>query len=66
VRDDSPNADCAYVRRLNQVKILNVIRERKSVSRADISKITGLSPPTVTRVVGELIKPHGLAIEVGE
>jgi len=66
VRDDSPNADCAYVRRLNQVKILNVIRERRSVSRADISKITGLSPPTVTRVVGELIKPHGLAIEVGE
>jgi glucokinase-like ROK family protein len=66
VRNAPPNAHYAYVRRLNQIKILNVIRERKSISRADIAKITGLSPPTVTRAVGELIKPHRLAIEVGE
>lgn len=66
MRNAPPNADYAYVRRLNQIKILNLIRERKSISRADIAKITGLSPPTVTRAVGELIKPHRLAIEVGE
>lgn len=66
MRNASPNADYAYVRRLNQVKILKVIRERKSISRAEIAKVTGLSPPTVTRAVGELIKPRGLVIEVGE
>ncbi|MHC4518844.1 MAG: winged helix-turn-helix domain-containing protein [Planctomycetota bacterium] len=66
MRDTSPNADYAYVRRLNQIKILNLIRERKSISRAEIAKVTGLSPPTVTRAVCELIKPRRLAIEVGE
>ncbi|UCD53243.1 MAG: ROK family transcriptional regulator [Phycisphaerales bacterium] len=66
MRNAPPNADYAYVRRLNQIKILNLIRDRKSISRAEIAKITGLSPPTVTRAVGELIEPRRLAVEVGE
>ena len=66
MRSTPPNADYAYIRRLNQIKILNLIRERASISRAEIAKITGLSPPTVTRAVCELIEPRRLAIEVGE
>lgn len=61
-----PKANAFYVKQLNKIKILNLIRERQSISRADIAKITGLSPPTVTRAVDGLINQHRLAIEVGE
>ena len=61
-----PKGNLVYMRRLNKIKILNLIRERKSISRAEISKVTGLSPPTVTRAVDRLIKDEKLAVEVGE
>jgi glucokinase-like ROK family protein len=64
--DDAPKANSFYMKQLNKIKILNLIRDRKSISRADIAKITGLSPPTVTRAVDGLINKHRLAIEVGE
>lgn len=61
-----PKVNALYVKKLNKIKVLNLIREKKSISRADIAKITHLSPPTVTRAVDELINQHGLALEVGE
>lgn len=40
---------------LNKSAILNVVREQGLISRAEIAKLTKLTPPTVTNLVGELI-----------
>ncbi|SFC81157.1 transcriptional regulator, MarR family [Bacillus sp. OV322] len=40
---------------LNQSIVLNVIRLREPISRAEIAKITKLTPPTVGSLVNELI-----------
>jgi len=41
---------------LNKSTILNVIRQSGPISRAEIAKLTKLTPPTVTNLVGELIE----------
>ncbi|MFV9511248.1 ROK family protein [Tepidibacillus sp. LV47] len=41
---------------LNKATILNVIREHGPISRAEIAKLTTLTPPTVTNIVGELLE----------
>jgi N-acetylglucosamine repressor len=41
---------------LNKSAILNVVRQYGPISRAKISKLTKLTPPTVTNLVGELIE----------
>lgn len=43
---------------LNKSAILNVIRLHSPISRADIAKLTKLTPPTVTNLVGELIQSN--------
>ncbi|HBW35272.1 ROK family transcriptional regulator [Desulfosporosinus sp. BICA1-9] len=40
---------------LNKSAILNVVRQHGLISRAEIAKLTKLTPPTVTNLVGELI-----------
>lgn len=40
---------------LNKSAILNVVRQQGPISRAEIAKLTKLTPPTVTNLVGELI-----------
>ena len=40
---------------LNKSAILNVVRKHGLISRAEIAKLTKLTPPTVTNLVGELI-----------
>lgn len=57
--------DASYVNLLNKIEVLNLIRESKEISRADIVKQINLSAPTVTRIVDGLIKDN-LAIMVGE
>lgn len=57
--------DASYVNRLNKIEVLNLIRESKEISRADIVKQINLSAPTVTRIVDSLINDN-LAIMVGE
>lgn len=54
-----------YINKLNKIKILNVIREEGPISRADLVKHTGISAPTVTRIVDSLIREEGLVREVG-
>jgi len=39
----------------NDEQILNVIRRQGAMSRVEIAKITGLTPPTVTTITGKLI-----------
>ncbi|MCX6327321.1 MAG: ROK family transcriptional regulator [Bacteroidia bacterium] len=41
--------------KMNKVQVLSIIHDRKTISRADIVKITGLTPPTVSRIVEQLI-----------
>ncbi|MBM3309986.1 MAG: ROK family transcriptional regulator [Candidatus Aminicenantes bacterium] len=59
------NGGAQYINRLNKVKVLKIIRSSETVSRADISKISGLSAPTVSRIVDDLLAA-GLVREVGE
>lgn len=40
---------------INKSLILNIIREEGEISRAEIAKMTKLTPPTVTNLVGELL-----------
>lgn len=64
-RREQPLANSHYINKLNKIKILNIIRNQKSISRADISKISKISAPTVTRIVDSLINKEGLIREVG-
>ena len=47
---------------LNRSLILNLIREKGPISRAEIAKITKLTPPTVSNLVKELLESN-LVIE---
>jgi len=59
-----PKGSPQYINKLNKIKILNLIRETGRVSRADAAKSSGISAPTVTRIVDSLIH-EGLVHEVG-
>lgn len=52
------------IKKINNLTILNTVREKEPVSRADIAKITGLNPATVSSNVNELLK-SGFVIETG-
>lgn len=41
---------------LNRSLILNTIREKGPISRADVAKLTKLTPPTVSNIVKELLE----------
>lgn len=41
---------------MNRSLILNIIREKELISRAEIAKLTGLTPPTVSNLVKELLE----------
>lgn len=51
---------------LNKSAILNLIRLQGPISRAEIAKITKLTPPTVGSIVGELLENNLLVEEAGE
>lgn len=52
------------IKRINKSNVLRTIREHKEISRADISKITGLTPATVSKIAKSLIDTN-LIIEKG-
>lgn len=47
---------------INRSLILNIIREKGPISRAEIAKLTKLTPPTVSNLVKELLET-GIVIE---
>lgn len=53
-----------YILKLNTRKILNLIREKSLISRADLSKLSGLSAPTISRIIDDLINA-GFVKEAG-
>jgi predicted NBD/HSP70 family sugar kinase len=53
------------LRRLNSRRILTVLRDEDGISRADIARKAGMSRPTVSTAVADLVK-KGLVQETGE
>lgn len=62
---DSAIFNAAYINKQNKVKVLRAIREEGKISRADVVRRTGLSAPTVTRIVSSLITEEQLVTEAG-
>lgn len=60
----SSGANAKYILKLNKQRVLKLIRDNLSISRAEISKLSGLSAPTVSRIIESLIK-EGLVEEIG-
>lgn len=52
------------IRDLNRALVLNLVRERRGISRAAIARSTGLSPSTVTTITASLLADR-LLIEEG-
>jgi len=50
----------------NKIMILNLIRRSGTISRASLAKKSGMSAPTVTRIVDSLINTEGLVKNAGE
>lgn len=53
-----------YVKTLNRLNILNLIRENHEMSRQDLAKKTGLTPAAISGIVRELVQ-RGNVIEIG-
>ena len=64
-KDLNPIGNARYINKMNKIKIINLIRNNEGISRADLSKKTGLSAPTVSRIVENLIN-EDLVNEIGE
>lgn len=54
--------DQELMKKINKGLILNLIREKKPISRSDLAKLTNMSPTSVSRIVAEL-SDAGLIIE---
>jgi glucokinase-like ROK family protein len=53
-----------FISEINKVKVINLIRDSEGISRADLAKESGLSAPTISRIVESLIR-EGLTTEIG-
>jgi glucokinase-like ROK family protein len=53
---DSPLGNRDLIRAINRSSILNIIKMHGVIPRAEIARITGLSPATVTGIAAELIE----------
>lgn len=53
-KDSTEKSD--YQGNLNRIKVLQIIRNEKVITRADIIRMSGLSAPTVTRIVNHLLQ----------
>lgn len=57
-------ASAPTMKQMNRSAILSLIRESGDISRSEIAERTGLTKPTVTNLVGELLE-EGLVVEWG-
>jgi glucokinase len=53
------------MRKMNAALLLNIIRDRGLVSRAELARLSGLTKPTVSSQVADLIE-RGIVVEDGE
>jgi glucokinase-like ROK family protein len=57
--------DATLLHLTNKRVILKLIKQKREVSRSDLAKITGLTPPSITRIVDELVVSDKLVEYVG-
>jgi len=57
-------ADHRILRDINEVIVLNIIRERQPVSRVSIAETTGLEEGTISRIIQRFLR-QGLVYESG-
>ena len=50
-----PKMDVSLMTLINKRSVLELIRSSGKINRSDISKLSGLTPPTVNRIIKELI-----------
>jgi glucokinase-like ROK family protein len=60
----SQAGNAKLISEINKTKVINLIRDNKGISRAALAKKSGLSAPTVSRIVEALIR-DGLTTEIG-
>jgi glucokinase-like ROK family protein len=65
MKSNNSSGAASYINRLNKIKVLNIIRTTENLSRANIAKISGLSAPTVSRIIEDLLA-ESLVREIGE
>lgn len=58
----SHTGDSTLLRRVNESAVLELLREEGPLARAEIARRLRLSPPTITRIVADLID-HGIVLE---
>ena len=54
-------ATSSYLRRMHQRRIIETVARSGSVSRSNLARATGMSQPTVSRIVDQLLSRHILA-----
>jgi N-acetylglucosamine repressor len=57
-------ANSKYVKKLNRMTIINIIKDNELISRQQLAEVTGLTPPAITGIIRELIDT-GFVREVG-
>ncbi|MFR1358992.1 MAG: ROK family protein [Ruthenibacterium lactatiformans] len=62
---EKPQYTAAHLKGMNRHVVYDFIRERGATSKARIVKETGISPPTVIKIVSYLVE-RGLVVEAGE
>ena len=64
VRKQDLGANAKYLKQKNQSVILNLLNRHTGVSRADLARVTGLNPSTISALIGEFIE-SGIVREQG-
>lgn len=53
-----------YVKKMNRMTVLNIIKANELISRQQLAQLTGLTPPAITGIIRELLD-IGFVMEVG-
>lgn len=64
-KSTAQNGNAEFMNRMNKIRVLNVLHQHGQISRTQIVKLTGLSAPTVTRIIDSLIHTERLVATVG-
>ncbi|HXE56116.1 MAG TPA: winged helix-turn-helix domain-containing protein, partial [Tepidisphaeraceae bacterium] len=59
-------ATSTYLRQMHQRRIIEAVARCGSISRSDLARATGMSQPTVSRIVDQLRSEHILAESADE
>lgn len=65
MKQDYAKMDVNSLHLANKKVLLKLINETKIISRSELSKFTGLTPPSVTRIVDDLVMSDNLVKYVG-